>query len=461
MTERTEPPAPAALVPGSGPRPAGPLLRAVTRVVAIEPGELPAALLAFTYFFVLLASFAVLRPVRDAMAIASGLDKLPWLFTGTFVAMLLLVPLFGALTQRFPRNVFIPVVYRLFGAQTLVFFALLATRTAVVPAAAAFYIWVSVYNVFVVSVFWSFMADLFRPEQARRLFGFIAAGGTLGMVAGPLLTIWLARASGTAALLLVTAVLLECAAQCARALHAWSRRQPAGDGAALREREAPVAGSLLDGLLAVVRSRRLLGLALHVFLYSATSTVLYVEQQKLVAAAAKGTAAHAAIFAHLDLVTQILTLAIQLLLTGRILRWRRLGVAFALCTLPIVTGVCAASLVGTATLSLLVVMQAVRRASQYAIERPGRETLFASMGRDVKYRTKNFMDTVVFRGGDSLSAWGHAGLAAMGLGLSGFATTLVPLCALWTVLAAWIGRGSSGPGPGPVNVQGAQRARAA
>lgn len=434
---------PAASVP---PAPAGPLLRAVTRVVAIEPGELPAALLAFTYFFVLLASFAVLRPVRDAMAIASGLDKLPWLFTGTFVAMLLLVPLFGALTQRFPRNVFIPVVYRLFGAQTLVFFALLWTRTAVVPAAAAFYIWVSVYNVFVVSVFWSFMADLFRPEQARRLFGFIAAGGTLGMVAGPLLTIWLARASGTAALLLVTAVLLECAAQCARALHAWSRRQPAGDGTALREREAPVAGSLLDGLLAVVRSPRLLGLALHVFLYSATSTVLYVEQQKLVAAAAKGTAAHAAIFAHLDLVTQVLTLAIQLLLTGRILR--RLGVAFALCTLPVVTGICAASLVGTATLSLLIVMQAVRRASQYAIERPGRETLFASMGRDVKYRTKNFMDTVVFRGGDSLSAWGHAGLSALGMGLSGFAITLVPLCGLWAVLAAWIGRGGPGREPG-------------
>ena len=441
MTERTEPPAPAAPAAPAPPAPAGPLLRAVTRVVAIEPGELPAALLAFTYFFVLLASFAVLRPVRDAMAIASGLDKLPWLFTGTFVAMLVLVPLFGALTQRFPRNVFIPVVYRLFGAQTLVFFALLSTRTAVVPAAAAFYVWVSVYNVFVVSVFWSFMADLFRPEQARRLFGFIAAGGTLGMVAGPLLTIWLARASGTAALLLVTAVMLECAAQCARALHAWSRRQPAGDGAALREREAPVAGSLLDGLLAVVRSRRLLGLALHVFLYSATSTVLYVEQQKLVAAAAKGTAAHAAIFAHLDLVTQVLTLSIQLLLTGRILR--RLGVAFALCTLPVVTGICAASLVGTATLSLLIVMQAVRRASQYAIERPGRETLFSSMGRDVKYRTKNFMDTVVFRGGDSLSAWGHAGLAALGMGLSGFAVALVPLCGLWAVLAAWIGRGGS------------------
>jgi ATP:ADP antiporter, AAA family len=194
------------------------LHRLVRRVVDVQRDELAALLLAFSYFFVLLASFAVLRPVRDAMAIASGLKSLPWLWTGTFVSMLVVVPIYGLLTRRVARGVFIPVAYRAFALMTLGFYALLQTRTEVVATASAFYVWVSVYNVFVVSVFWSFMADLFRNDQARRLFGFISAGGTLGMIAGPSATIWIAGRLGAAPLLLLTAVLLELAVWLARAL---------------------------------------------------------------------------------------------------------------------------------------------------------------------------------------------------------------------------------------------------
>lgn len=394
-----------------------------------------ALFLAFAYFFVLLSSFAVLRPVRDAMAIASGLENLPWLFTGTFAAMLVVVPLYGLLTQRFPRRVFIPVVYRLFALQVLAFWALLETGAAPVAAAAAFFVWVSVYNVFVVSVFWSFLADVFRTEQAKRLYGFIAAGGTLGMIVGPFATIGIASALGVAPLLLVTAALLEVAVQCAKALDRWARRRHAAER---NEGEGePVAGGVLAGFALVVRSPVLFGIAVHVFLYSLTSTFLYAEQQQLVRAAAEGAAAHTVILARIDLLTQLLALVIQTAVTGRILR--RLGLGVALGTLPVVTGLGAGALAGAATLPVLILVQAVRRATQYAVERPGRESLFTAAGREVKYRTKSFMDTVVFRGGDWLSIWAHTGLAALGLGLVGFAGILAPLAVAWTGLTTWLG----------------------
>ncbi len=409
--------------------------RFLRRIVDVEPGEGRALVLAFVYFFLLLSSFAVLRPVRDAMAIASGVKNLPWLFTGTFVTMLVVVPIYGVLTRRVPRRRFIPIVYRAFAVMTVGFYFLLAARTGVIAAASAFYIWVGVYNIFVVSVFWSFMADVFRADQARRLFGFIAAGGTLGSIAGPFVTIWLADAMGAAPLLLVTAVLLELAVQCALAL---DRSGSGGRGPRSQEADAPVSGGVLQGFLLVVRSRYLAAIALHVFLYSLTSTFLYVEQQHLVAAAGKGSAQHTVIFAQIDLITQLATLAIQVLLTGRILR--HLGVAVALATLPVITAIGSGVLVAATTLPVLILFQAIRRASQYALERPGRESIFTTTGRDVRYRSKNFMDTVVFRGGDSLTAWMSSGLAALGLGFSSIAAALVPLSLAWAALATWIGR---------------------
>ena len=404
-----------------------------------EPGERRAALLAFVYFFVLLASFAVLRPVRDAMAIASGLRNLPWLFTGTFVSMLVVVPLFALLTRLLPRRRFIPIVYRTFAAMTLGFYALLASGAAPLATTSAFYIWVSVYNVFVVSVFWSFMADLFRPDQARRLYGFVAAGGTVGMIAGPLfVTLWIEAGLGAAPLLLVTAVLLEVAVHAARALDRWSRGQPAHPEVDAAAADAPVAGHVLDGFWVVVRSPYLAAIALHVFLYSLTSTFLYVQQQHLVAAAGQGTDQQTGILARLDLVTQLVTLGIQVLLTGRILRY--LGLAVALGTLPVITAIGSGLLAVSLTLPMIMLVQAVRRASQYAIERPAREALFTVADRQVKYRSKNFLDTIVFRGGDALTAWLDSGLARLGLGFAGLAAALVAISLGWAGLTTWLGR---------------------
>jgi AAA family ATP:ADP antiporter len=398
--------------------------------------ERPAALVAFVYMFVLLGSFGVLRPVRDAMATASGVKNLPWLFTGTFVSMLVVVPIYAALTRRVARSVFIPIVYRVFAAMTVGFFVLLRGELAPRAVAPAFYVWVSVYNVFVVSVFWSFMADVFRPEQAKRLFGFVAAGGTCGMIAGPLATAGLVELVGAPALLLVTALLLELSVWAALWLHRWARRQP-GEA---RGHDEPVAGTVLEGFLAVVRSPRLAGIAVHVFLYSLTSTFLYAEQQRLVAAAADDVNARAAIFAQLDLVAQLLTLALQMFVVGQVMR--RLGIAVALVTLPLVTALGSGLMIVSGTLAVVTYFNAARRATQYALERPARESIFAAAGRDVKYRSKNFMDTVVFRGGDWLSIWVHSGL---GLGLTGVATLLVPVSLAWAGLAVWIGRKEATP----------------
>jgi AAA family ATP:ADP antiporter len=401
-------------------------------LVPVEQGELRALVLSFAYFFFLLASFSVLRPVRDAMAAASGVDNLPWLFTGTFVTMLVVAPLFALLTRRFPRRVFLPVTYRVFAAMMLAFYGLLATETHPEETAAAFYVWVSVYNVFVVSVFWSFMADVFDTAQARRLFGTIATGGTAGMIAGPTFTSLLADNLGAAPLLLITAVLLELAVWCVYGLDRWARGRPAH-----AHGDQPVAGSVLQGFWMVVRSPFLLGIAVHVFLYSLTSTFLYAEQQRMVEEATRDTGERVVIFSQIDLYTQLATLGLQALVTGRLLR--HLGVAVALGTLPVITAIGSGWLAGMATLPVLILFQAARRATQYGIERPGRESLFAAAGRDVKYRTKNFMDTVVFRGGDWVTIWLHSGLASLGLGVVAFATLLVPLSIGWTGLTTWLG----------------------
>jgi AAA family ATP:ADP antiporter len=409
----------------------------------IERSERRAAALAFAYFFLLLSSSAVLRPVRDAMGLASGVKNLPWLFTGTFVTMLAIAPLYAFLTQRLPRRRFIPIVYRIIAAQALVFYALFARKLGVVTTASAFYLWMSVYNLFVVSVFWSFLADVFRPEQAKRLYGYIAAGGTAGTIAGPWITLHLAGALGAASLLVVSAILLELAVWCALGLDRWQRAQPAPEAAGepAERRDAPVRGDLWRSFLLVVRSPLLAGIAVHVLVWALSSTVLYLEQAKLVAAAGTGTDQHTAIFARIDLWTQWTTLGLQLLVTGPLLRWA--GVAVALAVVPFLTAVGSGVIAAEATLPVMIVFQAVRRASQYAIERPARETIFTATSREVRYRSKNFIDTVVVRGGDMLSAWLDTGLRSIGIGFVGMAAALVPLSLAWTALAVWIGRGGA------------------
>lgn len=414
------------------------LHRRLARIVDVEPDEVRALLWSFAYFFSLLCGYYVVRPMRDTMGIAGGVEKLHWLFTGTFVAMLAAVPLFGWVTSRFPRRRFLPYVYGFFIANLLVFYALLRGEGDHAYAARAFFIWTSVYNLFVVSVFWGFMADLYTNAQAKRLFGFIAAGGTIGALAGPALATALARPFGAASLLLVSAGFMAVAVLCIRRLIDWKERPGAASPEEAAAETRPLGGGVLAAIPLVLRSPYLLGIALFMLLYTTASTVLYFEQAQIVRDAFAGAGDRAAVFGAMDLAVNALTVAVQVFLTGRLVR--ALGVAWTLALLPALLGVGLLALGVAPVLAVIVAVQIVRRAGEYAITRPAREMLFVVLGREEKYKAKSFLDTVVYRAGDAVSAWAYAGLRAMGLGLGAIAFVAIPVAGAWAWLAHRLGR---------------------
>lgn len=398
----------------------------------LEPGELTPVVWSFAYFFFLLSGYYVLRPVRDEMGIQGGVDALAWVFTGTFVLMLAVVPAFGWAVGRFSRRGLVIASYGFFIVNLLAFFALLRAGVAPEWTARAFFIWVSVFNLFVISLFWSVMNDVFSQTQALRLFGLIAAGGSLGAIVGPGLTAVLAERVGPTNLLPLSAVLLGAAVVCALVIMHW-----AGTGG-VRARADRARESVWAGATHVARSPYLLGICGFIVLYSTLSTFLYFEQARIVEDAFADSGQRTQVFAVMDLVTNALTLGLQFFATARLVAWLGLPVALALIPLAVAAGF---GMLGLApTLAVLVVFQVVRRAGNYAITKPAREMLFSVVSPEDKYKAKNFIDTVVYRGGDAASGWLFTGLSAIGLGLSALAFTAVPLAGLWAVLGLALGR---------------------
>jgi AAA family ATP:ADP antiporter len=414
------------------------LHRWLARVVAVRPGELHALGWSFAYFFCLLAGYYVLRPLRDEMGIAGGVRNLQWLFTATFAVMLAAVPLFGAVVARLPRRRFIPLVYHFFVANIAIFWMLLALDVGKLHVARVFFVWISVFNLFAVSVFWSFMADLFSSEQGKRLFGFIAAGGSAGALAGPVITVGLAVPLGPVNLLIVAAVLLECAVLCARRLEFAAPQADRANAVPVAAEPAKLGGGWLAGIAMVLRSPYLAGIALWVALLSLAGTVLYFQQASIVASASDDPAVRTRIFATIDLVVGILTIGIQFLATGRLLT--RFGAGPAAGFLPIVFGFGFAVLGFAPALFVVIAFQAAQRTANFAVSNPAREVLFTVLAREEKYKAKNVIDIVVFRGADAASGWLFATLRAAGLELSAIALASVPVAAVWFALALALGR---------------------
>lgn len=413
------------------------LKRVLKGMVEVRDDEIAALLLSTLYVFLLFAGYFIIRPVRDEMGMAGGVRNLAWLFTATLLAMLAVHPAYAALVARLGRQRFIPLAYRFFAANLLTFFVLLK----VVPAdqqlwiARIFFVWTSVFNLFVVSVFWSFMADLFRPEQGRRLFGFIAVGATVGGIAGSTITSELVELVGASNLLLISALTLELAVQIVRLLiRDESTRRPS-----TQPREQPIGGGALDGIKAVVRSPYLLAVCGYMLFYTVTSTLLYFQQAEIVPAVlGDDRAARTVFLARIDLAVNFLTVIVQTTLSGRIMK--RLGVALSLAVLP---AVCLAGFAGLAmapSLAVLAVFQVLRRSSNYAIARPSREVLYTVLPRDEKYKAKHFVDTFVYRAGDQVGAWSYAAARALGLAATGIAVAAVPLTVIWGAIALWLGR---------------------
>jgi len=417
------------------------------RVVAVRPAERKALLWSFAYFFCLLAGYYVLRPLRDEMGIAGGVRNLQWLFSATFVVMLAAVPVFGAVVARLPRRRFIPLVYHFFVANIALFWLLLTLDVAKVQVARVFFVWISVFNLFAVSVFWSFMADLYASEQGKRLFGFIAAGGSAGALLGPALTVGLARPLGPVNLLVVAALFLELAVLCAHRLEraaAQGERAALGEAPAARRKSeaSAIGGGWLAGIVMLLRSPYLAGIALWVTLLSLAGTFLYFQQAHIVAAASDDPAVRTRIFASIDLAIGILTISVQFLATGRLIA--RFGVGLAAAALPLVFALGFVVLAVSPMLVVVIAFQAIQRATNFAISNPAREILFTVLERGEKYKAKNVIDIVVFRGADAFSGWLFAALRGAGMELSTISMATAPVAGLWLVLALALGRAQEG-----------------
>jgi AAA family ATP:ADP antiporter len=395
--------------------------------------ERTAALWSFAYFFMLLAGYYVLRPLRDQMGIAGGVRNLPWLFTATFVTLLVAQPIYGALVAGLPRARFIPVVYHFFVANLALFWLALTFRFETAIVARVFFVWVSVFNLFAVAVFWSFMADLFNAEQGKRLFGFIGAGGTAGALLGPVITIGLSVELGPTNLLIVAALLLELAVFCIyrleREASAQARAQPP------QER---IGGSALAALPELIRSPYLLGVGIWVSLLAFGATILYFEQAHLVASTVRGAGAQTRIFASVDLAVNLLTLATQVFVTGALLR--RFGTGVAAGALPAIYVAGFAALFIAPTLAVVLVVQVLQRWMNFAVANPARQVFFTVLSREEKYKAKNLIDVVIYRGSDALYGWVFDSLVALGLKLGAIALCALPVAAGWLVLSAALGR---------------------
>ncbi len=431
----------------------GGLLR---RAVDVREDEVGAVGWSFVYFFLVLASYFVIRPIRDQMGVASGAENLVWLFSGSLLGMLLLHPIFTWLVTRYPRRTFIAWIYRVF-ILTLVTFYLLFTAadaTQSIWVGRIFYIWVSVFNLFVVSVFWSFMTDTYHSSQGKRLFGFIAVGGTIGAVTGSSITAALVGVLGPINLLLVSALLLELAGRSALVferhegkLARVAAEDPEFEAARLipvdveteEKQEEVLGGGVLEGVAHVARSPYLLGLAALIALFAIVSTFLYFHLIAIVEDVMAGDdVGQTRLFAVMEVVVQSLTLVTQIFLTGRILRWLGLGVALAI--LPLVSLVGFGILATAPILGVVVVFHVLRRAANFSIQRPTLEVLYTVVPRTDKYKAKNFNDTFVYRAADQAGAWSYTAMGWLGLGLSGLALTMLPVSAVWLLLALWLGK---------------------
>jgi ATP:ADP antiporter, AAA family len=417
-------------------------MKFISTFVDIKKEEWIAFVWAFFYFFFLLCAYYVLRPVRDEMGIQGGLKNLPWLWTGTFVGMLAITPLFGWISSKWPRRQFLPLVYIFFIANLLFFYVAMKTdgfNKQVV--AASFYIWISVFNYFVVSVFWSFMTDVFNSERAKRLFGGIAAGGSIGAMLGPLITASLVKQIGVPNLLLISATLLGVTIVCIMGLGNWATRRAGmtdAERVAEAAKEQALGGGFLDGVKLLFKSPYLWAISGYILLGQALGTYFYLEQLRVVAETISSSAERTQLFAQLDLAVNSIALLTQLFITSALVR--RAGLVFCLTVLPAV-GVLSLGLTALMpTLTIIAICGVVRRAMEFSISKPAREILFTVVTREERYKAKNVMDTVVSRGGDLISNWTHAGVRSFGFATANMALMAIPFAILMVGVGAYLGR---------------------
>ena len=384
--------------------------------------------LPFLTFFCVLCSYFVLRPVRDEIGARAGVENLAWLFTGTFVVTLLLVPLFGWIVARAPRRAIATATYALCAVLLLGTYAALQSGGDIVAWGSGLFVGISVLNLFIISVFWSLMADSYDEADARKMYGIIAVGGTAGAITGPLLTAILAPIIGPLNLLPISAALLGLAA-------ILSTLVPRRADAPAQQR---IGGSILAGIRLTLASPTLLRVALIIICYTSISTILYFEQADIVKKTISDSGARTRFFALLDLTNNTLTVITQALITRGVLT--RLGLRTALTAAPLLIGTGLAALAVFPRLGLIAVLQVIHRVGEHAFTRPGREVIFTVVDPEERYKAKNFIDTFVYRGNDALIAWLVGALHSVGAGLAVIATFGIGIAAGWVANGYTLGR---------------------
>jgi len=383
------------------------------------------------WHFLLLFGYFLLRPLRDEIG-AQYQEYLPQFWTATFVCMLVLVPLWGWVVSTFPRRIFLPWAYRIFVLQLAGFWVGMRFGTPqwVVYAEWGFYVWLSTVNLFLVSIFWSFMADQWREREGRRLYGYIAAGGSLGGIAGPLLASFAVGAVGRTGLMVIAGMIFMAIGFCIQSL--------LPRGAPIAEEKPPVRPGVMNGVWAILSSPYLLGVCAYLFLYSVSSGFVYFEQASIVREFLLDRSDRVVFLANIDLAVNVLTILGQLFLFRFLVH--RIGPGWTLAALPVVTGVGLLTLGVYPTLTVIAVFQVLRRAANYALAKPTRELLFTVVSQREKYQAKPAVDTVVYRGGDMASAWFFSGVESLGLSLSWMAFIAAPITCVWGAIGVALGR---------------------
>ena len=402
----------------------------VLKWVRAKAGERIPLLWSFLYFFCLLCGYYMLRPVRDEMAIEGGVQHLPWMMTGTFLTLLVATPLFGYLSSKLARAQLLLSVYGFFVSHLALFFVVMSSQWHPEWVARVFFVWLSVFNLFIVSVFWSFMADLFTPEQGTRLFSVIAAGGSAGAMVGPVLTAGVTYVLPIPMLMVFAALWLVVCGVCIYQLDRWSRQHP---HQGLGHGGQSLGGSMWAGIRLAASSPYLLGICAYLFLLTMSATVLYLEQTALISREISSPESRTRLFAGIDLTVNVLTFVTQVWVTNRLML--RFGLGAALLFLPIVSALGFLAIGMSHILEVFLLFTVMRRVGEYAISKPAREVLFTVVSREEKYKAKNFIDTAVSRGGDASTGWAVSGIKALGATTGYLAWFLVPVMLCW----GWIG----------------------
>ncbi len=433
------------------------------RLMNLKRGELPLGVLAALFYFCVLCGYFFLRPVREAMGVSRGMDELRWLFVVTSISSLVVVLLFGGVVSKLDRRKFIPIGYLFIIACLFAFSALLIfdgragggligtdAETAVARGVGyTFYVWLSVINLFVNSIFWAYMVDVFSLDQGKRMFAFIGIGGTLGAIVGPTSTTLIARTTEsvylpaglmlTGAALFGAAIVVMLSLDKRAARSEYSTLTPLGGGVTAGQQEGKqIGGSFWDGATAVATSPYLLGISGYIVLLAISNTMIYFTQANIVLDNTDTFSQRVGSFAQLDMLAQIATLITQMFITTHLIR--RLGVGWTLTILPVVTVAGFAALAVWPVYGVMAIFQALHRATRYAVARPARETLFSVVPPAEKYKAKPVVDVFLYRAGDVAGAGIDGAFRALGLALGWVAAATVPLAAIWVVLSVGLGK---------------------